>query len=724
MTRAMASIPEEVAALCSAVGLDVSYIGWRGDPVSARLDAIMALLASVAPGMGFELPTGAMDLAALRELADAVERRNWYGGPLVAVAWGGEGVLQMPVRASVDGDWELELCCESGRTETLRGRLFLQHASGHRELDGEVWCLRALPLPLRGELGVHEVTWEVRGQRGKTTVISAPERACDRVGGRSWGVFAPLYGLRSARSGAAGDLDTMHALRRWVHDRGGAYVGSLPILAQFLDESFNYSPYAPASRLFWNELYLALRPPSLLSGADGAALTAVAAESAAERARLAALPQVDYREQYRWKRAWIDKVAARCLAEPAARAAVERWAAQTPVFDYAMFRAFGEMEGAGWHTWGPRRGEVAEANSLDEAVARGADGGRVWSHVVAQWMMHQQLVAERADEAHSAGLYLDLPVGVSGDAYEVWRHRALFLDAASAGAPPDALFLGGQEWGLPPIHPRVSQATGHRYLRACLRHHMQAASMLRIDHVMGLHRLYCVPRGFGATEGAYLRYPKEELYALIALESQRARCAVVGEDLGTVPVDVPPALARHNVARLWVGQFEVPSEVGRAPRRSPREVVASFGTHDMATFSGWWQGADIDDRHALGLIDAVEHARQRQHRLRERAALLAYVDGEALAPAVLPDEERAMVGASIDLARGPSEVVLLTLEDLWLEPAPQNVPGTSHERANWLRPLEHSAVALGLEEGAEGASAALAAKLAVVDLVERARRDG
>jgi 4-alpha-glucanotransferase len=422
-----------------------------------------------------------------------------------------------------------------------------------------------------------------------------------------------------------------------------------------------------------------------------------------------------------------DKVAAACAASAPASAAITEWAAGTSIFDYAMFRAFGEMDGRSWHSWaGERKDGVPPAHSLDEAVGHGADRHRVWSHVVGQWMMHQQLAKggpASPPSAGGAGLYLDLPVGVNGDAYEVWRHRELFTIEASVGAPPDALFLGGQEWGLPPVHPQVSRATGHRYLRDCLRHHMQAAAMLRIDHVMGLHRLYCVPRGFGAKDGAYLRYPKDELYALVTLESHRQRCAVVGEDLGTVPEDVPPALQRHHIARLWVSQFEMPSSVGKAPRRSPEAVVASFGTHDMATFSGWWHGADLADRRALGLIGEVEEQRQLEHRGKEAAALLAHVDALKLAPASLPDEERAMVGATIDLARGPSEVMLVTLEDLWLERAPQNVPGTYHERPNWLRPLAVDAVALGIEaaEAASPESEPAPPRLDALDEVARVR---
>jgi 4-alpha-glucanotransferase len=712
----VAELSGDLAELCRSVGLEISYLGWRGEAVVSQPEAVLALLSALGPGFGFELN----GLDGVRAATAVVQQQRWRSASPVVVAWGGQGVLGVPVQASVDGDWELELHLESGRRERRSGRLYELPASGHTEVEGHTLCRRAIVLPIGGELGYHRAEWRTHSPgahanaqlSGSCTILAAPERAVPRAGGRPWGVFAPLYGLRSPRSGATGDLTTMRALRQWVAQKGGAYVATLPILAQFLDEAYNISPYGPASRLFWNELYLENEAPPQLAPELRAELAAFADSFAAERRRLSTLPQVDYRSQYAWKRAWLDRVAAACEQSVAIRQAIDQWAAQVPAYDYAMFRAFGEMDGASWHSWTPERknaasgtgGGVPFAASLEDAVGAGADRGRVWSHVVGQWMMHQQLAKDAIGVAATpvssgAGLYLDLPVGVNGDAYEVWRHRELFVTQASVGAPPDALFLGGQEWGLPPVHPAMSRATGHRYLRDCLRHHMQAAAMLRIDHVMGLHRLYCVPRGFGAKDGAYLRYPKDELYALITLESHRQRCAIVGEDLGTVPDDVPPALARHHIARLFVSQFEMPQAVGKAPRRSPEGVVASFGTHDMATFSGWWHGADLADRRALGLIGELEEQSQLAQRGVECAALLAHVDSAKLAPPNLPDEERAMGGAMIDLARSPAEVMLVTLEDLWLERAPQNVPGTYHERPNWLRPLTVDAVTLGIEPG-------------------------
>jgi 4-alpha-glucanotransferase len=228
--------------------------------------------------------------------------------------------------------------------------------------------------------------------------------------------------------------------------------------------------------------------------------------------------------------------------------------------------------------------------------------------------------------------------------------------------------------------------------------------MLRVDHVMGLFRLYCVPEGHAATDGVYLRYEAEELLAILALESQRAKCALVGEDLGTVPDGVRPAMTRHGLFRLHVGQWHLPANVGDKAAPSPRESVASLNTHDTATFAGWWRGADLADQLDLGLVTPEVEQRERAIRAKARAAVLA------TAPALpaLDDEARAMVGATIELALGPAEVVLVALDDLALEPVPHNVPGTTTQRPNWQRRVAGWATALDEQDAAPAASATVA----------------
>jgi 4-alpha-glucanotransferase len=657
--------------LAEAAGLETTYTRADGARAEASTASVLAALSALGPGLGFELGGSADDDALGRAHAALVAARQRDLAPPVVVAWDGAGTLPLWVRADLDADWALELVDEAGARQHAAGRLFHLPASDHASNDGVTRCWRHVELPLAGRHGWFTARWQVGADAGTSTIIAAPTVAYGAPGGPPrWGVFAPLYGLRTPGSGACGDLETLAQLRQEVAARGGSYVATLPLLAQFLDQPCEVSPYAPASRLFWNELYLPDGHGAPVDRATGADLFASA--------------PIDYRGQYQWRRAGLEVAAGRAFLSAQDDPAFLAWARSTPVFDYATFRALGEAAGAPWSAWPTHlRDGVPVVTDLAGAGAAGADQARVWTHVWAQWQLASWM---RKRPGEACTLYLDLPVGVSADAYEVWRHRALFVPGLAAGAPPDPLFVGGQDWGLPPLHPAQSRRTGHAYLAACVRHHMGAAGMLRIDHVMGLHRLYVVPRGRPATDGVYLRYPADELYALLTLESHRAACAITGEDLGTVPDGVRPMMERHGLYRLWVGQFAMPAAIGQAPAPAPAAAVASLGTHDTPTFAGWWRGADIDDRVALGLTTPAQAEVEHVDRRGSGAALLAYVDAHHLDDSA-DDQTRAMAGATLDLARGPAEIMLATLEDLWLEPDPQNVPGTSSERPNWRRPL-------------------------------------
>ena len=672
--------------LARAAGIDAEYTSWRGEPTSASDDAVLAAVHALAGDLAIDVSD---PVAATAEL----ERRRWAEvGPVCAVAW--DGMLELPftVPADVDGDWEIEVELEGGGVARGHGRLFDLGATGHAWPGGVVHCERRAKVWLEGALGYHVARWKAAGTSGETFVISAPMKAHAPPGSgvRAWGVFAPVYGLANADSGQAGDLATLRQLFDAVHRRGGSFIATLPILAAFLDEPYAYSPYSPASRLYWNELYLDLR--ALGSGATAPPITG---------------SLIDYREQYAWRRAALDRVSAKWMEDH--REAIDVWARANGAWDYAAFRAMGEAQRTGWSAWPTERREgVPMIDSRDAAIAFGGDAARVDSHVVGQWAMQQQL------EALAKGpvkLYLDLPVGVNCDAYEVWRWRELFLLGLSAGAPPDALFLGGQNWGLPPLSPVALRRDRYRYFIRCLRHHMSVAGMLRVDHVMGMFRLYCVPQGRPATDGVYVRYPWEELLAIITLESCRAKCAITGEDLGTVPEQVRPAMTKHGLYRLHVGQWFFPTEQGGRPQTSPAESVASLNTHDTPTFGGWWRGSDIDDKRDLGLVNAEQEHADRVEREKQKTALLAFagakVDGD-----LLTEVEQTMVAVTEDLAAGPAEIVLVALDDLVLDPVPHNVPGTVHERPNWRRRVQGWAESLDPERGSPAAVATIAGVVA------------
>lgn len=685
--------PDPLRELASLAGLDTTYKDFRGQPTASSVEAVLAGLRA----LGIELPSPE---AAPRESA-RLERERWREiVPPVVIGWDGALVVPFSVPADTDGIWEIEVTTESGRTVRANGRMYDLPADSHAWPDGRVHCVRRATVFLDGELGYHRVAWGAAGAHGEALGIAAPKKAWGAPGEnpRSWGVFAPVYGLAAPETGQAGDLLTLRRLFREVERRGGRYVATLPILAQFLDEPYAFSPYSPASRLFWNELYLDLHSLAADVGAPPPAAPPIVANT-----------PIDYREQYHWRRHALDPMARALLANPERSAEIDAWATQTGAYDYAAFRALGEATRQTWHQWPAEwRERVPLVTTRSEAIALGAEGANVNTHVVAQWAMARQL------EGLARGpvsLYLDLPVGVSSDAYEVWRHRYLFLTELSAGAPPDPLFLGGQSWGLPPLWPAAMRRDQYKYFRRCVRHHMAVAGMLRIDHVMGLFRLYCVPRGLPATDGVYLRYPHEELIAVLTLESQRATCAIAGEDLGTVPPQVRPAMERHGMFRLHVGQWFFPSKIGEAPEPSPQEAVATLNTHDTATFAGWWRGSDTDDRKDLGLITAEQEMAEREERDQQRSALLAYA-GARLVSDTLTDVERAMVAATTDLAVGPAEIVLVALDDLALDPVPHNVPGTVEERQNWQRRIERWADALDERRASPAAAAAMAALIA------------
>ena len=688
--------------LARAAGVDPSYLGHRGAVVTSSDEALLGMLRMLGPHLGFELPS--TDAEAIHAAHAALDRARWAACvPPVVVGWSGTIEVPIRTRADIDGDWALAITTESGAQHAAHGRLFTLPPDSHVERDGAIYCIRRARVHV-GELGYHTVRWQVAGDGGEAMAIAAPERAFGGPGegARRWGVFAPVYGLADpSGSGQAGDLRTLRTLFDQVARRGGSYVATLPILAQFLDENYAFSPYSPASRMFWNELYLDLRA---LAGEAGARASTVPVSLAPPP--LVPGTAIDYRAQYAWRRRALDALAPALLASRGSE--IDAWAKTTSVYDYAMFRAFGEVARTGWRSWAPARRDAGPvARTRAAAIAAGADAARLDVHVVAQWAMQQQL--EALAGATPVGLYLDLPVGVSCDAYEVWRFRDQFLLDASAGAPPDPLFLGGQSWGLPPLVPIAQQRDHYRYVIACIRHHMRVAGMLRIDHVMGLFRLYCVVAGRPATDGVYLRFPWDEMMAILALESSRAKCALVGEDLGTVPEGVRPAMAKHGMFRTHVGQWHLPMRVGQVPEASPRESVASLNTHDMPTFAGWWGGGDIRDQKDLGLIDAAAERAQLVERDGQRGAMLAFAG--ATSRDTLTDVERAMVAATADLARGPAEIVLVPLDDLTLEPMPHNVPGTVHERANWQRRIARWADALG-PDAPPAAEAALAAVVA------------
>jgi len=609
----------------------------------------------------------------------------------VIVAWDGEP-LPMKIRlplCEADANLKCHLTLETD--EELRwewhGTNFqvLQTAS----IEGKPYVVKQVPLPNRLPWGYHYLTLELLGRQEQSLIISCPLKTYTHpkeLEDRSFGVFLPLYALHSQRSWGSGDFSDLRALIAWVAEMGGRVVATLPLLAAFLDEDADPSPYLPASRLLWNEFYLDINAVPELNGCPSAQALLESSSFQNEIEALRNAPLVDYRRQMALKRE-ILKELCRCLFAEASNRLdkLHRFAEANPlVEDYARFRATSDKHGNSWRLWPhPLQEGILTEGDYEEENKR--------YHLYVQWLAHQQ-IKRVSEEAREKGvrLCLDLPLGVHPDGYDVWRERETFIPGAYAGAPPDAVFTQGQSWGFPPLHPERIREQGYRYLIACLHHHLRCAGVLRIDHVMGLHRLFCIPKGLEAAQGVYVRYRAEELYAILALESHRHKAIIVGEDLGTVPPYVRPAMRRHSLHRMYVVHYELASDLRRGLPRVSSDSVASLNTHDMPPFAAFWQGLDIEDRRRIGLLDRAGIKEEKNRLLRMKKALITFLHDRDWFQGAESDIAAVLKACLSFLAASRARMVVINLEDLWLETQPQNIPSTRKEYPNWRRRAQYT----------------------------------
>jgi 4-alpha-glucanotransferase len=648
--------------LARLYGVQETYSNVFGKRVRAGVDSTIAVLQAMgAP------------VASLRDATDALQARKQELArrPLepVIVAWNGR-LSEVEVRVptpEAGRDVYLAITPEDedpGEWEEVTPRV---------EAPAEFGFVSArLALGRRLPAGRYDLWVKAAGGPARALVLSAPQR-CPQPDGRWWGVFAPLYALRAEDDWGVGSFSELAKFRGWIDDLGGSVTATLPLFAQFLDEPMlEPSPYSPASRLFWNESYIDV---THASGLDGCAEAREVLDDPTFRelvARLGKADLTDHPAVAAAKRRVLDPLAQQAF-RGATPAGLKEFAENPRAADYARFRAEAERRGSWWGAWpqAERNGSLP-GSALDDDRAR--------YHLFAQWVAAEQL-SEAAGRASAGGLILDLPIGVNGAGYDVWRERDSFAPEVAAGAPPDAFWSQGQDWGAPPPHPHGAREARYRYHDEVLRTLFRYAAVARIDHVIGLHRLYWVPRGASPKDGVYVRYRAEEWYALLSIAANEAGAVVAGEDLGTVPGYVRPAMKAHGLLRTYVAQREAGTAGLPEP---PAESVAALNTHDMPTWAGFWRGADVPLREELGLIDHAEAERILEARRGVRGALPASLPGLLADPD--GEDPRASLEASLErLAASRAAIVMASLGDLLLESDPQNVPGTGPERLNWRR---------------------------------------
>lgn len=470
-----------------------------------------------------------------------------------------------------------------------------------------------------------------------------PDSACALPAGRMWGWALQLYAARSHASWGIGDLGDLRRLARWSRDQLGAgFLLLNPLHAALPGLPQQPSPYYPSSRQFRNPLYLHV--------AGKAAHPPTPANESRLVGRL-----IERDDVYTAKLGALEDAFASFDGDPAFDAyRAEQGAA---LESYATFCALSEQHGRPWSAW---PGGLRHPASPEVEHARRRLRRRVDFHAWLQWQLDVQLAAA----GHEIPLVSDVAVGVDPAGADAWMWQDVFAPGMSVGAPPDEFNTRGQDWGVPPFDPWKLRAAGYEPFRQMVRAAFRYAGGIRLDHVMGLFRLYWIPAGASPAEGAYVRYPAADLLDIVAEESRRASAFVVGEDLGTVEDGVRADLAARNILSyrlLWFEQEE--------PETWPTRAMAAVTTHDLPTVAGLVTGSDLDAQHRIGLHPNEQAMADLRARLR------------SLAPAAgVPDVVAAAYAA---VARSPSMLLTATLDDaLGVEERP-NMPGTTHEWPDW-----------------------------------------
>ncbi len=700
--------------LASRHGVQISYRNAAGQQVQASGDTLIAILAALG------VPIQSTDDAA-RALAAKDKELAAPGIEPVALAWNG---IPSPLTARLPAGTspEIRIVLETG--EELFPNVLIdkpeQATTTPHTIIMNLQCREPLPygyhkLQLRGHEDTENRTSE-REWEACATLISAPRKTWSpsREKGKKKqslkspaGVFAPLHALHSANSQGIGNFSDLALLAEKTAGLGASLLATLPLLAGFHEDPCEASPYRPISRRFHNELFLDLaRVPELQDCPEAQRLLEKAAKTLPTKEQASSpthdtpdhAPFVDHRSVSAHIHEVLAVLSRHFFALDCTAARRQQFAAflaaDPEITSYAAFRATCARHGTHWKEWTAEVEQEAQEKAVSVLTSGEADK-LVRYHAYVQWLTEEQFSALNKNMSEiDMILYQDLPIGVHPDGYDTWAEKEIHVSCVHVGAQPDSFFRKGQNWLFPPAHPEKSRHDGHRLFRDCLSRQMRTAGLLRIDHVMGLHRLYWIPEGFPASEGTYVKYPEEELYAVLCLESHRHKCQVVGENMGVVPKFVETSMHRHGLARLYAVQYELDSTPPSLGEISA-DMVAGVNSHDMPSFAGFWEAKDISTRLALGLLDETEATAARENRVTQRRVLLEFLHAHGIEAASPDPTETADPGKVLEgilelLAASPALAKVVAIEDLWLETAQQNMPGTVDEHANWRRKMRFS----------------------------------
>ncbi|WP_205436460.1 4-alpha-glucanotransferase [Edwardsiella tarda] len=629
-----------------------------------------------------------------QRLLDAMPAPVSHSGPLPCVLVAGQGG-NTTITLQQSGDYQWSLFLENETQPAHQGRLKRR---------------KQLVLPPQLPLGYHRLQLSEGEQQWHCPLIITPARCHEPdallTGRKLWGACVQLYTLRSASNWGIGDFGDLAQMVGQIALRGGAFIGLNPIHALYPANPDSISPYSPSSRRWLNIIYIDVNRVAEFQHSEAAQRWW---QDEGTRQRLAAVRASD----------WVDYPAVYALKLEGLRLAFQAFNAQANDARTQAFQRFVQRGGTslqhqaafdalhhhlqsqdaqmwGWPVWPPA---LRRADSPEVAQFCRQHQQEVTFFLWLQWLADSQL-ADCYQQANQhtmpIGLYRDLAVGVAQGGAETWSEPELYCLQASVGAPPDILGPLGQNWGLPPMDPHTLHALGYQPFIEMLRANMRHCGALRIDHVMSLLRLWWIPQGESASEGAYVQYPLDDLLAILALESQRNRCMVIGEDLGTVPVEIIAKLREYGVYSYKVLYFERDSDnVFRAPQSYNVQAMATVTTHDLPTLHGYWQADDLRLGERLGLYpDREVLAELYQDRAAAKQGLLDGLHHYGCLPRRTGRHAERMTmtpclsrGVQRYVADSASALLGLQPED-WLNmTSPVNVPGTCDEYPNWRRKL-------------------------------------
>ena len=694
---------EYIDKLTSLLGFYESYTGTFGEQVIAPKNTKKALINA----MGININED-----ALKQKIQVIEHSEWQNIlPHVHIAKleDSQHYLTISLLNNTAKTINWSIITELGKKIEKTVEIELLQTLNQHKIDGNSFTQYQLSLPIL-EQGYHQLTINHNDIKSTCPLIYAPKTCFNHKEiseEKVWGYTAQLYSLNSDNNWGIGDFSDLCQLSEQASKQHASLIGLNPLHALFKHNPAHRSPYSPSSRIFLNPLYIDVTNVINFKSCKSAQILFASPDFQARLLAAKSSLLVDYPAVASLKYDILELLFSDFMTNNSDinpmtqdfenfKLNYGEELREFSTFD-ALYEYFNTLDSTvfNWNNW-PVEYKTPNSDAVKQFQIDHSDRVEYFSFL--QWIAHNQLSAASkiAKQNMSIGLYLDLAVGCDGSGADVWSNQATYVAGASIGAPPDNMNALGQNWGLTPISPMALQSQGYKPLVKTLHSIMQYAGAIRIDHILGLMRQYWIAPNMAANEGMYINFPFDDILRIIALESRRNQCIVIGEDLGNVPEGFSRKINDAGLLSFKVMFFERwDSGLFKRPDTYPEMSVSTIATHDTATLTGWWQGRDLQWRQQLNLYpnqDAENTDQDSRNGDRQKfiAALsdLNVIDND-IANNIESSNMTTELSVAVQkyLACSPSHIQLIPLEDVLELPEQVNIPGTIDEHPNWLQKL-------------------------------------